>query len=162
MRIIRTILGALATALFAGGLISRAAFGFDCIETKCTEISSCTEARYKLDVCGHGKRDADHDGIPCEVHCSNDWKMYEVRSRNGWPSGVPIAKELPSTPSLGLLPSAEAAEPPGFKTGDFSCDGKKKCIQMVSCKEATFYLKTCGVQSLDGDSDGVPCNSLCR
>ena len=162
MRIIKTIVVALATAYFAGGLDSRAALGFDCIETKCTEISSCTEARYKLEVCGHSKRDADHDGIPCEDHCSNDWKMYEARSRNGWPSGVPIAKELPSTPSLGFLPSAEAAEPPHLNTGAFTCEGKKKCIQMVTCEEATFYLQKCGVRSLDGDGDGVPCNSLCR
>jgi hypothetical protein len=33
---------------------------------------------------------------------------------------------------------------------------------MVSCAEARFYLERCGVASLDGDGDGVPCASLCR
>jgi Excalibur calcium-binding domain len=46
--------------------------------------------------------------------------------------------------------------------GEFTCSGKRRCGEMLSCDEAKFYLKTCGVKSLDGDQDGVPCNSLCR
>jgi hypothetical protein len=34
--------------------------------------------------------------------------------------------------------------------------------EMVSCAEARFYLKECGLARLDGDGDGVPCESLCR
>ncbi|MCA0434059.1 MAG: excalibur calcium-binding domain-containing protein [Proteobacteria bacterium] len=33
---------------------------------------------------------------------------------------------------------------------------------MTSCAEATFYLKTCGVSSLDGNNDGIACNALCK
>ena len=44
--------------------------GFNCAETTCKQISSCEEACYKLLVCGHRKRDADNDGIPCESLCS--------------------------------------------------------------------------------------------
>lgn len=47
-------------------------------------------------------------------------------------------------------------------SGQFSCAGKRYCRQMSSCEEARFYLTTCGVSSLDGDKDGVPCESLCR
>ena len=47
--------------------------------------------------------------------------------------------------------------PPGW-----TCGAKTTCGQMSSCKEATFYLTQCGVKSLDGDGDGVPCASLCR
>lgn len=44
----------------------------------------------------------------------------------------------------------------------FSCSVRKtKCGQMDSCEEAIFYLTQCGVRSLDGDKDGVPCESLC-
>lgn len=45
---------------------------------------------------------------------------------------------------------------------EFSCEGKKYCSQMVSCDEARFYLEHCGVKTLDGDKDGVPCESLCQ
>lgn len=43
---------------------------YDCSNTTCTQIGSCEEACYKLTVCGHRKRDADNDGIPCENLCS--------------------------------------------------------------------------------------------
>jgi hypothetical protein len=33
---------------------------------------------------------------------------------------------------------------------------------MASCEEAKFYLSRCGVGSLDGNKDGVPCEKLCR
>lgn len=45
----------------------------------------------------------------------------------------------------------------------FSCDTpKRRCNDMASCEEATFYLNTCGLHQLDGDNDGVPCVDLCR
>jgi len=45
---------------------------------------------------------------------------------------------------------------------DFSgyrCEGKHYCSQMTSCKEARFYLKNCPNVQIDGDNDGVPCES---
>lgn len=46
---------------------------------------------------------------------------------------------------------------------EYSCDdGKRYCKQMRSCEEAKFYLNQCGVGRLDGDKDGVPCESICR
>jgi endonuclease YncB( thermonuclease family) len=44
----------------------------------------------------------------------------------------------------------------------FTCGPKQKCGDMISCAEAQFYLETCGLTRLDGDGDGVPCESLCR
>ena len=44
--------------------------GYNCSNTTCKQISSCEEACYKLLSCGHHKRDADNDGIPCENLCS--------------------------------------------------------------------------------------------
>lgn len=43
-----------------------------------------------------------------------------------------------------------------------SCAGKTKCGQMTNCQEAKFYLNNCGVSRLDGDKDGVPCETLCN
>ncbi len=45
---------------------------------------------------------------------------------------------------------------------DASCGRKKHCKQMESCDEAYFYLVRCGVRSLDGNKDGVPCKNLCE
>lgn len=66
-------------ALFAEGSVPVPAAGpqslwqaqaYDCSNKTCKQISSCEEACYKLLVCGHRKRDADNDGIPCENLCS--------------------------------------------------------------------------------------------
>jgi endonuclease YncB( thermonuclease family) len=42
------------------------------------------------------------------------------------------------------------------------CGQKQFCREMASCEEAMFYLKKCGVSSLDGNGDGVPCEALCK
>ncbi len=45
---------------------------------------------------------------------------------------------------------------------DFTCGSKQYCKEMTSCEEANFYLNECGLGSLDGNSDGVPCEAVCR
>jgi len=45
---------------------------------------------------------------------------------------------------------------------DQQCGAKRVCRQMTSCAEARFYLNVCGVRSLDGDHDGIPCENFCR
>ena len=47
-------------------------------------------------------------------------------------------------------------------SGGFTCGSKRYCREMTSCEEAKFYLTQCGVSSLDGNHDGVPCATLCR
>jgi len=41
----------------------------------------------------------------------------------------------------------------------FSCQGKQYCSEMASCEEARFYLKNCPGVKIDGDHDGIPCES---
>ena len=64
-----------------------------------------------------------------------------------------------------LLMDLVATPPPSNSTrvaaSGFSCGGKRYCKQMTSCEEAQFYLRQCGVSRLDGDHDGVACESLC-
>ena len=43
-----------------------------------------------------------------------------------------------------------------------SCGSKTYCTEMQSCQEARFYLEQCGLQRLDKDGDGIPCENLCR
>ena len=41
------------------------------------------------------------------------------------------------------------------------CGEKRRCREMTDCAEARFYATKCGVDTLDGDGDGVPCEALC-
>ncbi len=54
-----------------------------------------------------------------------------------------------------------AKKPPQLSTQDDTCGNKARCVQMSSCVEANFYLTQCGVKTLDGDGDGMPCKNLC-
>ncbi len=43
---------------------------FGCSPRKsCRTVSSCTEAKYHLKICGNKRLDRDKDGIPCESIC---------------------------------------------------------------------------------------------
>ena len=75
---------------------------------------------------------------------------------------------------LGLwaLPEGERIAPWQWRSGkrsmekesnlSFQCETKTTCRQMQSCAEAKYYLVNCGLMRLDGDKDGIPCESLCR
>ena len=54
------------------------------------------------------------------------------------------------------LSNAAPATPPGI-----ACGSKKHCSKMASCEEARHYLTQCGIKTLDGNGDGVPCEKLC-
>ena len=73
-----------------------------------------------------------------------------------WPGGVPSIDALqgfaepasPRTPVHAPAPSRT-----------FECDGRIHCSQMTSCAEATFFVRHCPGTKMDGDGDGVPCES---
>ena len=41
----------------------------------------------------------------------------------------------------------------------FICDGREYCSQMISYEEAVFYNINCPDTKMDGDKDGVPCET---
>lgn len=43
----------------------------------------------------------------------------------------------------------------------FECGRKSRCSQMKTCLEAVAYFEKCGVEALDPDTDGRPCENLC-
>ena len=73
----------------------------------------------------------------------------------GKTAAVSATPAKPPTAPVSNTPAATAS-------GGFSCGGKRYCREMASCEEAKFYLTQCGVSSLDGNKDGVPCEKLCR
>src|SRR5687767_7962457 len=48
-----------------------------------------------------------------------------------------------------------------LQDSDSNCGSKYYCKDLASCSEAIHYLKDCGLTRLDGDGDGVPCETLC-
>ena len=44
----------------------------------------------------------------------------------------------------------------------FRCDGREYCSQMSSRAEAEFFTNNCPNSKMDGDGDGVPCESDSR
>lgn len=58
-------------------------------------------------------------------------------------------------------PAAAQTTPPRTTGQPWRCGEKTYCTQMVSCEEATFHFRQCGLARLDRDRDGVPCETLC-
>jgi endonuclease YncB( thermonuclease family) len=56
---------------------------------------------------------------------------------------------------------AATPRPEPDATAVYECGPKRTCSQMRSCAEARFYLEHCGLARLDGDGDGIPCESRC-
>ena len=69
-----------------------------------------------------------------------DWRKY------GGPPASVLTRPLPA--SL-IIPNVQ-------------CGAKRYCREMASCEEALGHLRQCGIPSLDGDRDGMPCEQICR
>ncbi len=41
------------------------------------------------------------------------------------------------------------------------CGSKTYCKDMATCAEAHYFLTVCGLDRLDADSDGIPCETIC-
>jgi len=60
-------------------------------------------------------------------------------------------------------PVHESVQLAQSSAGNFQCDGRTHCSQMTSCAEATFFIRNCPGTKMDGNNDGVPCESQwCR
>lgn len=64
--------------------------------------------------------------------------------------------EVPTDVSVSTTPGQLLLEP----APNYSCDGRNMCLEMTSCDEATFFIRNCPNTKMDGDGDGVPCESL--
>jgi hypothetical protein len=83
-------------------------------------------------------------GAPCWISSRYLSESYPVRSAE--------PRSYTPAPRTAVRPKAERR---------LQCGGKRTCGEMNSCAEANYYLDECGVSRLDGDGDGVPCESIC-
>ena len=66
-----------------------------------------------------------------------------------------LAPKFNNSSSIPAAMSSGGAE----EVSRFQCDGRTYCSQMTSCAEATFFIRNCSNTEMDGDGDGVPCES---
>ena len=96
-------------------------------------------------------------------------KDQSAEDQDRYKNAVSEARER----KLGLWNEANAIPPWAWRRGqrtstvnrvpaNFQCGMKRYCREMTSCDEAKFHLRNCARSSLDGDQDGVPCESICR
>jgi cold shock CspA family protein len=64
------------------------------------------------------------------------------------------AQVQPAAAADWVAPEDDIAPAPSY-----SCDGRTMCSQMRSCDEATYFIRNCPNTQMDGDNDGVPCES---
>lgn len=135
-----------------------------------------TTDHYGRKVCGiyHNQLDVDAEMIRAGL-------AWVYRKYNKRPELIQIEKNAKKN-RVGLWASKEAdiiepeqwrkhrnlqlavnqAQSNSSKTSLSKCGTKRYCKQMASCKEAYYFLNKCGLNRLDGDKDGIPCESLCR
>ena len=95
------------------------------------------------------------------------WSMSDAQTvapwlwRRGERVGTGDTGELASAARPQALVSPAPRSADASASNQFSCSGKRYCREMSSCAEAHYYLRQCGVSSLDGNSDGEPCEALC-
>ena len=72
------------------------------------------------------------------------------------PSAPTTAAPLAAAPARASSTPERVLPTPAAR---FSCDGRQHCSQMRSCEEATYFIRNCPDTKMDGDNDGVPCES---
>lgn len=64
-----------------------------------------------------------------------------------------------TTPMENLAAEIPAQPVTAQSSRDFACDGRTYCSQMKSCDEAKYFIQHCPNTKMDGDHDGIPCES---
>jgi hypothetical protein len=98
------------------------------------------------------------------ILCALGWQLHlKVRRESPLPLAAAASVAPPATVAELVTPPATVAELVAENRQTFTCDGRKYCAQMTSCEEATYFLKNCPGTKMDGDHDGIPCESQwCR
>lgn len=107
------------------------------------------------------------------------WVQVSVNGQIGWVSGNylgadPVAPARPAAPAR-VVPAQspspvyaapvqnQSRQPVAQRGSDASCPRRQYCTRIGTCAEARWYLANCSWGALlDSDSDGVPCEAICR
>jgi len=114
--------------------------------------------RYKWDRGPYVKEERIAGALGRGLHAQRGAQMpRDFRRSHGPCSAGAAAADAPAArapaPSVQPLPGASP----------WRCDGRTHCSQMRSCAEATFFLQHCPGVQMDGDGDGIPCETQwCR
>ncbi|MBV0892886.1 thermonuclease family protein [Paracoccus sp. Z118] len=97
---------------------------------------------------------------------SSEYIGDEVRAREAGKGMWRTKFDMPRDWRKGSRTSDDRAELPAMLhqlvQRSYSCSPRRTCSQIGSCQEARWYLDNCSWGGrLDGDSDGVPCESIC-
>ena len=112
------------------------------------------------------------DGLTT-LRTENGWTEIDRLGGSCWASADYLASERPAPRPVARSTLLAAAEPPPPPPParlteprpaaiGAHCGAKYYCSEMNSCGEAYFHLQQCGLSRLDGDGDGMPCESICR
>jgi len=100
------------------------------------------------------------------THVSSARHLSRAPQKSSWPSKLITMVLLAALAWYGYSRYAnrvvqiEATAQPTAQLpapSSFNCDGRKRCSQMTSCKEAKLFLNNCPGMEMDGNHDGVPC-----
>lgn len=87
------------------------------------------------------------------------WGLPEAQRCAPWDWRKNLCSMSVAPPQPQQQPGLNSAK----STGTFTCSVvKRRCSEMTNCDEAKFYLTQCGVRTIDGNHDGVPCETICR
>ena len=85
------------------------------------------------------------------------WGKYHERSAVIAEEASLVDTADSAEPDSSYFPPAESTT--ASSTERFTCDGRTYCSQMTSCAEATYFIRNCPDTKMDGNNDGVPCES---
>ena len=83
-------------------------------------------------------------------------RLTASHATDSGPFTASTAPAVLTTPAPTSRPRANAI---AASSQRFRCDGRTRCSQMTSCAEATYFIKQCPGTEMDGDGDGIPCES---
>lgn len=96
-----------------------------------------------------------------------NWVLVSANGQVGWVSG----DYLSGAPAAAIVTAPRRSPPPQSQPRQqmvqqqnaASCPSRQYCTRIGTCAEARWYLANCSWgHKLDADSDGVPCETICR
>jgi endonuclease YncB( thermonuclease family) len=97
---------------------------------------------------------------------------WSYKKYNNNDQAIEDAEKYARTNRLGLWNTTDPINPEDWRklkkanldpdSLDAPCDFRLTCKSIRSCDEAKFLLETCKFSYLDSDSNGIPCETLCK